>query len=158
MLLLGRFGNLATTDKTKILNFNSFNEKYPRLHLLPPYSLGAKSEYDFDVKYAQWIMNDKDAFIDFMQIIYPLYQGYDVFLLVDDGPVMEMLVESLQKFIQQRYGYNSAYITCMDDLLNAEDGDFSELGTLNLQADKERLSYMLESSRLRNGGYVYGEY
>ena len=156
MLLLGRIGNLATTERTKILNFNSLNERYPRLHLMPPLDLGPKSEYDFDMKYAAYLLNDPDAFIDLMQIMYPLYQGDDVFLLVDDGPVMEMIVESFQKFIQQRYGYNSAYITCLEDLLNADDGDFSELGTLNMHDDRERLSYMLESSRLAAGGHVNG--
>ncbi len=154
MLLLGRIINLATTERTKILNFNSLNEKYPRLHLMPPMTLGSKNEYDFDMKYAAFILNDQNAFFDPMQIVYPLYEGDDVFLLVDEGPIMEMIVESFQKFIQQRYGYNSAYITCLDDLLNAEDGDFSELGTLNMRDDRERLSYMLESERLAMGGFV----
>ncbi len=155
MLLLGRIQNLATTERTKILNFNSLNEKYPRLHLIPPLDLGSKNEYDFDMKYASFLLNDPNAFFDLMQIMYPLYEGEDVFLLVDDGPVMEMLVESLQKFIQQRYGYNSAYITCVEDLLNANDGDFSELGTMNMRDDRERLSYMLESERIARGGHVY---
>lgn len=156
MLLLGKIQNLATTEKTKVLNFNSLNERYPRLHLMPPMNLGSKNEYDFDMKYAYYILNNPDAFIDLMQIMYPLYQGQDVFLLVDDGPIMEMIVESFQKFIQQRYGYNSAYITCLDDLLNADDGDFSELGTMNMHDDRERLSYMLESQRLGKGGTIYG--
>ena len=156
MLLLGRINNLATTERTKILNFNSLNEKYPRLHLMPPMNLGSKNEYDFDMKYAAYILNDPNAFFDLMQIMYPLYEGEDVFLLVDDGPVMEMIVESFQKFIQQRYGYNSAYITCLDDLLNANDGDFSELGTMNMHDDRERLAYMLESERLGRGGQIYG--
>ena len=156
MLLLGKIQNLATTERTKILNFNSLNEKYPRLHLMPPLNLGSKNEYDFDMKYAAYIMNDPNVFFDLMQIMYPLYEGEDVFLLVDDGPIMEMIVESFQKFIQQRYGYNSAYITCLDDLLNADDGDFSELGTMNMRDDRERLSYMLESERLGRGGQIYG--
>ena len=84
MLLLGRIQNLATTERTKILNFNSLNEKYPRLHLIPPLDLGSKNEYDFDMKYAYYLLNDPNAFIDLMQIMYPLYQGEDVFLLVDD--------------------------------------------------------------------------
>lgn len=158
MLLLGRIQNLATTERTKILNFNSLNEKYPRLHLIPPLDLGSKNEYDFDMKYAYYLLNDPNAFIDLMQIMYPLYQGDDVFLLVDDGPIMEMIVESFQKFVQQRYGYNSAYITCLDDLLNADEGDFSELGTMNMRDDRERLSYMLESERLAAGGFVNGQY
>ena len=152
MLLFGRICNLATTERTKILNFNSLNEKYPRLHLIPPMSLGSKNEYEFDMKYAVYLLSDPNAFIDLMQVMYPLYAGDDVFLLVDDGPIMEMVVESFRKFIQERYGYTSAYITCVEDLLNAQDGDFSELGTMNMHDDKERLAYMLESERLGKGG------
>ena len=145
MLLLGRINNLATTERTKILNFNSLNEKYPRLHLMPPMNLGSKNEYDFDMKYAAYILNDPNAFFDLMQIMYPLYEGEDVFLLVDDGPVMEMIVESFQKFIQQRYGYNAVRIYTQDDYIQAQNTRMQfdpTYGLMNLDADKQRYAMM----------------
>ena len=92
-----------------------------------------------------------------MQIMFPLYIGQDVFLLVDDSQIMEMMTESLQKLIQQRYGYNSAYITCEEDILNADDGDFSETGSKYIREDIKRLAYIIENDRLQSQGNFYGK-
>ena len=86
-------------------------------------------------------------------IIYNLYQGKDVFILVDDNLID--LNESLFKFIQQRYGYNACRINNLEDLIYAENTDFSREGLCNLDIDKERLSYMLETERLKSGGKPY---
>ena len=101
MLLVGTIQNLYTTDKTKILNFCSLNEMYPRLRLLPPFDFRFTSgnpetmEYEFDMKYAQWLLSDPNAFIDFMQIIYNMYLGYDVFLLISEDNILALLCFAL---------------------------------------------------------------
>ena len=161
MLMVGKIQNLYTTNKTKILNFCSLNEQYPRLHLLPPMdfrmmpvSNPEMAEYEFDIRYANWLLQDSNAFIDLMQIVFSLYQGYDVFLLVSDDINLEAYTQSLLKFIQQRYGYNGFYITCIEDLFNAEDQVISGIGAVNLHDDKERLAYMLEEKRQSLGGFV----
>ena len=89
MLMVGKIQNLYTTNKTKILNFCSLNEQYPRLQLLPPIDFRTMpvsnpelAEYEFDMRYANWLLQDENAFIDLMQIVFSLYQGYDIFLLV----------------------------------------------------------------------------
>ena len=161
MLMVGKIQNLYTTNKTKILNFCSLNEQYPRLHLLPPMdfrmmpvSNPEMAEYEFDIRYANWLLQDSNAFIDLMQIVFSLYQGYDVFLLVSDDINLEAYTQSLLKFIQQRYGYNGFYITCIEDLFNAEDQVISGIGAVNLHDDNERLAYMLEEKRQSLGGFV----
>ena len=165
MLMVGTIQHLTTTDKTKILNFCSFNENYPRLKLLPPIDFRTTTsgnpesrDYEFDLQYAQWLLNDPNAFIDLMQIVYSLYQGYDIYLLVSEDITMEQYTQSLLKFIQQRYGYNGYYINSIEDLFNAEDQQISGIGAMNLHDDKERLSLMLEEARQNNsfGGMPYG--
>lgn len=165
MLMVGTIQNLYTTDKTKVLNFCSLNENYPRLHLLPPMdfklippSNPESAEYEFDMRYANWLLNDTDAFIDLMQIVFSMYQGYDIFLLVSDDIQMEAYTQSLLKFIQQRYGYNGFYITCIEDLFNAEDQVIGGIGAMNLHDDKERLAYILEERRQAMGGGIPGEF
>lgn len=155
MLMVGTIQNLQTTDNTVVYNFTSLNERYPRLlHLIPPMSLGARSDYEFDMNYAMYLLSNEPAFFDMMQIVYTMYMGKDVFLLIDGDDRLEMLNESLLKFIQQRYGISAVYITCLDDLLNANDVGFSGIGKLNIQQDKERLAIMVEKIRLQSGGQV----
>lgn len=158
MLLLGPVRSIQETSNTVIYNFSSLSEKYTKLYLYPPNDLGALSEYDFDVRYYNYILNNDTIFFDFMMIIYSLYQGKDVFLVIDDDIRLEPLNESLMKIIQQRYGYNGNYIRTEEDFLYATEGSFSVEGLYNLDIDKERLSYMLESTRISNGGKVYDIY
>ena len=155
MLMIGTIQNLQTTSNCIVYNFSSLNEKYVRLNLFPPNNLGAMDEYDFDIKYAIYILGNDAIFFDMMRIVYSLYQGKDVFVLIDDTEQFEMYNESLMKFIQQRYGYNFNLIQSFDDFINAEESRFSELGIINLAQDKERLSYMLEAERIKNGGTPY---
>ena len=149
MFLAGTIQNLQTTGDTVVLNFSSLNAKYPRMPLYPPYELGARSDYEFDMKYANWLMTE--GFVDFMQVPYNIYLGHDVFVLISDMEELEMITESFFKFIQQRYGLNVTYISCQEDFLRAGECQFSELGSLNFQHDKERLALMLEKLRLQQG-------
>lgn len=166
LLLAGTIKNLYTTNNSKVFNICSLNEQYPRLRILPPIDFRylpvqspESAEYEFDMRYAQWILSDQNAFFDLMQIIYSLYQGFDVFLLISDtDPSLDAYAQSLFKFIQQRYGYNTTIINSMEDLFNAEDYQISGLGAINLMDDKERLSFMLEESRQAAGGTIPNEF
>jgi len=166
LLLAGTIKNLYTTNNTKIFNICSLNETYPRLRILPPVDFrfmpsqnAEMAEYDFDMRYAQWILTDQNAFFDLMQIVYSLYQGYDVFLLISDIDItLDAYAQSLFKFIQQRYGYNTTIINNVEDLFNAEEYQISGLGAVNLMDDKERLSFMLEESRQAAGGAIPNEF
>ena len=153
MFYIGTIQNLNLTPGRQVLNFTSLNESYPRLDILPPYEMGARSEYDFDIKYAAYILSNDRVFFDFMQIPYNIYLNKDVWLLIDDDEAFDMINQSLEKFIQQRYGINGAMITCLEDFLSAGTCEFSELGRLNFIQDKERLAMMLEKERIAAGGY-----
>jgi hypothetical protein len=154
MLYYGTIQGLNTTENCIVYNFTSLNETYPRLKLYPPENFNNNVyDYEFDYMYANYIIYNDNVFFDFMMIIYNLYQGKDVFILVDDNLID--LNESLFKFIQQRYGYNACRINNLEDLIYAENTDFSREGLCNLDIDKERLSYMLETERLKSGGKPY---
>lgn len=153
--MYGNVHNIITTSNCVVYNFSSFSEKYTQLHLLPPREFGRDFNYQFDINYAQFIFSNDEVFFDFMMIIYPLYQGQDVFLIIDD--CVEGLNESLLKLIQQRYGYEANYIGSEEDFIYAQESSFSDIGLINLDQDKDRLAYMLESLRISQGGIPYME-
>ena len=93
---------------------------------------------DFDLNYANYILTNENAFTQMMHIVYSLYEGKNIFVMVGNGDYREYLTDSLIKFIQQRYGYNSYIINEIDDLLAVTDSEFSIQGLYNLDQDKER--------------------
>ena len=123
MLMYGKASTARTIGFEGIIfNLTSMVEDYMPLRLLiPPNDLGRSTERDFDIAYANYIMNTDMAFVELFKIIYNLYMGVDVFLAVDDDQEWaENILESLLKLIQQRYGYNAIYIggTSGEDSLN----------------------------------------
>ena len=140
---------------TVYFNISSLAERYAsiRLALLPPNSLGANTEYDYDIKYMQWIFGNNSVFMQFMNIMSALYNGADVFLIVTDENWSNITVESLLKLIQQRYGINAVLINTMEDLQYAEDSIFEPYGIINLDQDLERYQCIMASI----GGIQSGE-
>ncbi len=127
---------------TKIYNLTSLLEGFPRLNILP-YNLRYSDEKEFDLAYALYLLENNIAFYDMMRIIYNLYLGIDVYVMVSTDQFSEILTESLMKFIQQRYGYNSNRVNEPSDLEYLINGDFSLLGIYNLDQDKDRFSYLI---------------
>ena len=134
-------------------SFTTFKEMPNKLlYLLPKLNL-VTDDYNFDLEYANYIMTNDVAFVEFFQIIYNLYIGKDVFLAVDmEENWAENLLESLLKFIQERYGYTAVKIESEDDYIFARcnsNSDFNpEYGIYNLDIDKERF-YSLVSSGIQ---------
>ena len=162
MLMYGTSMAIPIVDvgKTMIYSITSLNESLPVLHLIPPNQLGYLVDYDFDVAYFNWIINDKAAFYDFFTIVNHLYLGQDVLLVFSNDLWSENLAESILKLIQERYGYNGVLITSIDDYIQANHMDFNfnrEWGLYNLDQDKQRFGYQCESMRLANGGKPYME-
>lgn len=158
-------------DKPEIININfsgaglmynltSLKEGFITLkRLIPPNNIGYLADRDFDIAYANYIMNNNEVFCEFFQIIYNLYIGKDVFILYSDKDWSENLMESLLKLIQQRYGYNAVNINCEEDYIFAQcnlstNGFAPGYGLYNLDIDKERFSYVMEDFRLKNKGYL----
>lgn len=150
MLLYGDASNIQ--EQCTILNLSSYIEGYRKLNLLPPNSLGATTEYQFDQLYAKSIMEDDYLFSQMFSIIYLLSIGQDVYIIVSNDDWSENIIESLLKLIQQRYGYNATRINCFDDIVNAIPGEFNpSYGLFNLDQDMERFTYITKLQSM-NGG------
>ena len=156
------YGNsLNIIDNSIVFNITSFKEGYVRLPaLIPPNELGRFTGRDFDIIYADYILNNDFVFKQFFDIIYSLYTGQDVYLIMSEEDWSENLVESIIKLIQQRSGYVSYKINCFEDFLYAKNSSFcpdfnNYFGVYNLDIDKERYTYIIESQRIRNGGQVH---
>ena len=148
---------IVDRNNISIYNITSLSEKYKRIPLIPPNSLGANSEYEFDIKYMNWILGNDNNFCSLMTIINDLVNR-DVFLLVSNDNWSKILIESLLKLIQQRYGINAVYIDTEDDLLYAEESGFSDYGVLNLDEDRTRYMNLYEQYAIATGEYTLDDY
>ena len=144
MLLYGTSRVLPfLSQDTIVYNFTGLVEHIPSLQLLPPRELGASSEYEFDMTYYQYVIGNDVPFDSFMCIIMNLYEGKCVFLITQEDDWSQMLIESVLKMIQQRYGINATKICSEEDIFYAEDSDFDPgFGLYNLDQDKERYLYL----------------
>lgn len=150
-----------------IYNLTSMAEEFCTLpSLIPPNNLPRSTERDFDIAYAQYIFSVEQAFIEFFCIIYNLYIGIDVFLVVDqDQEWTENILESLLKLIQQRYGYVAVMVLDDNDYIwtkNNGVGNFAPgFGLYNLDQDKERFTTDIENMRKTSPlppGILWGDY
>ena len=149
--------SLTFSGTGMIFNLTSYKEGYTRLNLLiPPNEIGGFTDRDFDIAYAQYIMNNDIVFCQFFWIIYNLYIGNHVFIIANPMDWSENILESLLKLIQQRYGYNAIKIDSDEDYIYAANymttGFAPGFGLYNLDQDKERFTYLIESYRLSNNG------
>lgn len=159
MLMYGNALNIINTGI--VYNLTSMKEGYPKLgELIPPNEIGRFTGREFDIAYMNYIMSNDVVFKTFFDIIYSLYIGTDVYLIVNEEDWSENLVESLLKLIQQRYGYNACKINSFSDYLyhttsTRYSSEFDPMfGVVNLDQDKERYTYIVENNRIKNGGSV----
>ena len=123
MILIGpaRMINTPGFSNTKvrpgfIINFTGLIE-IPRSILVPGNNLGAVTEYDFDMKYRDWLMMDNDRFLEVFKIASEQINGNDVYLIRSEA-LYEFeynIIESFLKFMQSRYGTRSLYINTEED-------------------------------------------
>ncbi|MGL5751465.1 MAG: hypothetical protein ACRCXT_13110 [Paraclostridium sp.] len=131
-----------------IYNFNSFKEcGYYKLNLIPNgiqmLSDDENAEMQFDMFYAGYILNNDAIFMDMMKIIYPIYNGMNIYIMIDSyNTQYNFIIESLQKFIQSRYGLQIYNINDLDDLEYISDSNFNIYGVYNLDQDKDRMTYL----------------
>lgn len=162
ILMYGTPDALRYVDKCKVYNFNSLLDGYEKLHLVPPKEIGiynmygdpgltSYTEYQFDINYMNYIIGNDVPFMQLMKMIMDLYQGNNVFLIISPDEWSMVLIESLMKLIQQRYGINGVKIDSFDDFVYAEETEFTGYGLFNLDQDKERYSFIIASA---NGGNI----
>lgn len=125
----------------KIYNLSNALEIGIRLNsLIPPfYPMDNK---DFDMMYMEYVMKNDSAFMQFFGIIFDIYSGMNVYVMIDSGQYKEFITESLVKLIQQRYGYNAFIVNEPEDFDVARDSDFTVPGIYNMDQDKERFSVL----------------
>lgn len=150
-------------DSGLVFNLTSLKMGYINLtKLIPPNQLGLFTGRDFDLAYANYLMSNDFIFKEFFDIVWSLYSGKDVYIIISDDDWSENLVESLLKLIQQRYGYNATKINCEEDYWFAFNSkNLSEFnpsyGILNLDIDKDRYTMIVESGRIKSGGPMFLE-
>lgn len=135
------------TGEWLILNLNSFMEGFERLNILPPFGL-EYGDKNFDIMYANYILQNDIPFMELMKIIMTIYSGNNVIILSSKGNIYEFVAESLQKFIQQRYSLVSYIVNDLDDWQYVEDTMFDINGVYNLDLDKERFTYLYAQMNL----------
>ena len=139
----------GVSKDTIVYNVTSYREDIKRLNLLPPIDkrMYKDSCRDFYLWYAEWILANDLPFFEFFKVVYDLYCGKDIFLVMDtEADWSENIIESILKLIQQRYGYNAAYIDSIESYIYAANNftsSFSEFGLYNFDIDKDRYSIML---------------
>ena len=94
----------------------------------------------FDIAYGKYIMNNNDAFIQFMNIMIPAFNSPEtlVQILINKSDFRDAITESLAKLIQQRYGYNIYIINDIEDFLYTDESDFSIPGLFTMDEDLAR--------------------
>ena len=125
--------------KGVMYNLSSMREGFISLQaLIPPNTIGRLTDREFDIAYANYIMSNDTLFCIFFQIVYNLYIGKDVFIIVSTEDWSENLLESLLKLIQQRYGIRSYIINDICDIDPFALSDFeTEIGYQNYLRDVE---------------------
>lgn len=134
----------------KVYNMSSLLELGIRLNnLIPPvYNpdgslMDFNDERMFDQWYANYLTTNNAAFIEMMNIIYDLYNGINVLILIGHDDYKDIITESFAKFIQQRYGYNSNMLNDYNDWYYMRESSFTIQGIYNLDIDKERFVNMI---------------
>lgn len=130
-------------EEVQVFGFNTLLENVVNLNLLPPNTLGAINEYDFDLKYFQYVMSDDMNFVRMFGIPIAMFNGYDIFIIADkyspNTTWEDNLIESFLKILQARYGFMACLINSAEDYELAGDTDFDlRFGVVNMDEDFKR--------------------
>lgn len=102
-----------------VKNLSSYRTEYRRdLNLIPPIFMNYDDK-DFDIRYAEYILLNNNCFYELItNLVYPgIYIHADMYILVHrDDDIFDKLTDSLQKFIQQRYGITTYLVNSYEDI------------------------------------------
>ena len=159
MLIIGNYVTLYNMPENErssfmVYNFSSLKDGIgKRLDLLPITKMNVY-EKDFDQMYYHYIIDNDIVFITFMKMIYRLYSGFNVYIMISDGYIYEALAESLTKVIQVRYGYNAQFVHEIDDINFYDDSEFSSSGIKIFEQDRNRFLNLLNAYGMSMEGYM----
>lgn len=120
------------------LSANIVNPAIPTLNLQYLKGLDFTNK-DYDNIFANMVFENDSIFMEFMRLILPLRDGYNVAVLVyREEDLFDPFSETIAKLIQQRYGYNYQMINAIDDYNEWDDSNFDINGTFLLDRDSDR--------------------
>lgn len=139
MIIFGNINSFPVNCKENLMpvNFTGMSENIDRISTIGLETIDI-NDPDFDKKFAEIMYNNDDNFISLFDIIQLLNSGYDIYVCISSGQILDFLNESLAKFIQQRYGYNYQMINEVDDIDWYDDSSFSTTGLYNYDIDRDR--------------------
>lgn len=168
MIVFGKFEELQKTierslvdpGKSIIFNLSSYKEGLPPLAVLPNdesmaqmYTQDMVNQKMADDAILNYIFGNDAVFFEFFsKIMYPFYSGLNVLVAVTLEEPFASITESIIKLIQQRYGYNCAYINEAEDLLylqNSVDATMDINGVYNFDIDKQRYLILMVNSNMQ---------
>ena len=172
MLVFGPYSAIPD-DNFKIFNLSSMNqaiERLPGLLMIPNFdtrfNIPAEYEYNFDLWYYDYVLNDPIACSSLMMILNTLYDGNKVYICIseysaDNG--ISMVNESFMKLIQVRYDIKYSIINERDDYyyLDKDGCDFMSInGIKNFDEDRKRFIQIYEENQIISGygGSISGNY
>ena len=126
-----------------IYNLNANTTQFNMIRLMPPQGMNTAS-LEFDQYYINLILSDNNYFIQFMNIIIPLRDGKDVYILAyNEDTVFNPITETLMKFIQQRYGYDYQEVHYMEDINMMDLSSFTTPGIIQFDEDFNRYEQLM---------------
>jgi hypothetical protein len=90
---------------------------------------------EFDIQYANALLSNPILFSKLLSIVSASYEGNTVVVLVERDWYRDAVMESLIKFIQQRYGYNCWIVEDLDDIECIKETTYTTPGLLMLHDD-----------------------
>ncbi len=155
--ILDIYANSKSPQNDIIINMSSATMGFTILDSLMPLVCIDPESKDFDIMYMQYLLSDEAAFKQLMLIIYNLYLGKNVFIMIGETDVKYMIAESLIKLILERYGYVGYIVNEASDVEFLNEGSFTIQGLYNLDIDKERFSpILLEMEKSNNPTNIEG--
>ena len=147
MIIMGNYKcipnpDIIDIDYINILNLSSPINGFGRLNLMPPIELKFTFDNTFDRMYYDYVIQNDSAFIEFMsKLIFPTYNGKNVYIIVNEGEGYDYINESIMKMIQARYGIVVNYVNEIEDYETLKDDytvSFNYYGIMNFIPDSER--------------------
>lgn len=131
-----------------IMNLSSYKSGYyditPLITNISPINNTQMPAYEFvdsisfDMQYAAALENNFTMYQCMMQMVVRSYEGYIVVVLVYRDPYRDAIMESLIKYIQQKYGHNCWVVEDVDDLMYIKDESFTPMGIKYVDDDITR--------------------
>lgn len=143
MLIMGSIHSIPKIDNLMILNLTSGNNMFPLVDLIDPICQADFDDAFNDDWYFREIFNSDHYFMELMKIMEPLYEGKNVYLIINEIEEIQLLNEMVTHLITSRYGYPVQHINSILDFDEMDDSTFSFCGIQNMDADRGRMFQIL---------------